>query len=75
MGNLKSPPQKNPWQALRAATQKAAREGDQIAISSELEGFFEFARTHFSKNHRIRTAVGWKKEDNLRNQPRHPSAK
>ena len=30
-------PQKNPWQALRAATQKAARMGDQIAVLSEME--------------------------------------
>ena len=30
-------PLKNPWQALRAATQKAALSGDKIAISSDLE--------------------------------------
>ena len=41
-------PLKNPWQALRAATQKAAPRGDQIAVLSEMERFFEFARTHFS---------------------------
>ena len=41
-------PLKNPWQALRAATQKAALSGDKIAISSDLERFFEFARTYFS---------------------------
>ena len=30
-------PLKNPWSVLRTATQKAAREGDQIAFVSELE--------------------------------------
>ena len=41
-------PLKNPWQALRAATEKAAREGDSVAEKSILERFFGFARTHFS---------------------------
>ena len=31
-------PLKNPWQALRAATEKAAREGDSVAEKSILEG-------------------------------------
>ena len=30
-------PLKNPWQALRAATEKAAREGDSVAEKSILE--------------------------------------
>ena len=34
--------------ALRAATQKAALEGDQIAEKSIVERFFALARTHFS---------------------------
>jgi hypothetical protein len=46
-------PLKNPWQALRAATQKAALSGDKIAISSDLERFFEFARTHFSTDRQM----------------------
>ena len=29
-------PQKNRWQALRTATEKAAREGDRFRFSSEL---------------------------------------
>jgi hypothetical protein len=47
-GQSQISPLKNPWQALRAATQKAARMGDQIAVLSEMERFFEFARTYFS---------------------------
>jgi hypothetical protein len=40
-------PLKNPWLALRAATEKAAREGDQIAEKSILERFYALARIHF----------------------------
>jgi hypothetical protein len=47
-GQSQISPLKNPWQALRAATEKAAREGDPVAEKSILERFFEFARTHFS---------------------------
>ena len=36
-GQSQISPLKNPWQALRAATQKAALSGDKIAISSDLE--------------------------------------
>ena len=41
-------PLKNPWQALRAATEKAAREGDLSVKNPNLERFFALARTHFS---------------------------
>jgi len=40
-------PLKNPWFALRATKEKTAHSGDNFLISSNLEQFFEFARTHF----------------------------
>ena len=42
-------PLKNPWLALRAAAQKAAREGDRIAEKSILERFYALARTYFEE--------------------------
>ena len=36
-GQSQISPLKNPWQALRAATEKAAREGDSVAEKSILE--------------------------------------
>jgi len=65
-GQSQISPLKNPWQALRAATEKAAREGDSVAEKSNLERFFAFARTHFSKNQQIRTDLKWKPSDNLK---------
>jgi hypothetical protein len=41
-------PQKNRWQALRAASEKAAREGDQIAKCSTLVQLYSRALTDFS---------------------------
>ena len=54
---------------------RIAREGDNYAKSLILECILRYARTHFSKNQQIRTDVKWKKEDNLRNQPRRLPAK
>ena len=47
-GQSQISPQKNLWFALRAAKEKAARSGDNFLEKSELERFFEFARTYFS---------------------------
>ena len=47
-GQSQISPLKNPWQALRAATEKAAREGDLSVKNPNLERFFALARTHFS---------------------------
>ena len=63
-------PQENIWLVLRTAKEKIARMGDNSDLSPVLEHFYRNARTHFSKNQQIRTDVKWKKEDNLRNQPR-----
>ena len=62
-------PLKNPWSVLRTATQKAAREGDQIAFVSELERIFAFARTYFSKG-ATEVKPLWQSKDNLWNTPR-----
>jgi hypothetical protein len=63
-------PQENIWVWLRQTQEKIARMGDNSNLSPVLEHFYRNARTHFSKNQQIKTDVGWKKEDNLRNQPR-----
>ena len=63
-------PQENIWVWLRQTQEKIARMGDNSDFCPILEHFYRNARTHFSKNKQIRTDVGWKKEDNLRNQPR-----
>lgn len=68
-------PLKTHWSVLRTANQKIAHSGDNLEIDSELECILRYARTHFSKNQQIRTDVKWKKEDNLRNQPRRLPAK
>ena len=47
-GQSQISPLKNPWFALRATKEKIAHSGDNFLISSNLERFFEFARTHFS---------------------------
>lgn len=41
-------PLKNPWLALRAATEKAARSGDRFQKMSDVERLFNFARTYFT---------------------------
>jgi hypothetical protein len=41
-------PLKNRWSALRAASEKAAREGDQIAKCSVVVQFYSQARTYFN---------------------------
>ena len=68
-GQFQISPQKTPWSVLRTATQKAALSGDQIAFYSDLERFFAFARTYFSK---VPTEVKpqWQPKDNLWNAPR-----
>ena len=43
-------PQKNRWQALRAASEKAAPEGDNFRFGSDLVGFYAEIRTHFREN-------------------------
>ena len=43
-------PQKNRWQALRAATEKAARMGDRFRICSDLVRFYAEVRTDFREN-------------------------
>ncbi len=45
-------PLKNPWFALRATKEKTARLGDNFIEKSELERFFEFARTYFNTKHK-----------------------
>ena len=47
-----SNPLKNPWFALRATKEKTARLGDNFIEKSELERFFEFARTYFNTKHK-----------------------
>ena len=44
------PPQKNRWQTLRAATEKAARQGDRFRFSSDLVRFYAEVRTDFREN-------------------------
>lgn len=68
-------PQENIWVWLRQTHEKIAQMGDNSAKSLILEHFYQNARTNFSKNQQIRTDVKWKKEDNLRNQPRRLPAK
>ena len=63
-------PQENIWVWLRQTQEKIARMGDNSDFCPILEHFYRNARTHFSKNQQIKTDVGGKKEDNLRNQPR-----
>ena len=63
-------PQENIWVWLRQTQEKIARMGDNSDFCPILEHFYRNARTYFSKNQHIKTDVGWKKEDNLRNQPR-----
>ena len=41
-------PQKNRWSALRAASEKAARQGDRFRFSSILVQFYQIARTYSS---------------------------
>jgi hypothetical protein len=41
------PPLKNRWQALRAASEKAARQGDHFRICADLVRFYAEVRTHF----------------------------
>jgi hypothetical protein len=43
-------PLKNRWQALRAATEKAARQGDRFRFSSDLVRFYAEVRTDFREN-------------------------
>jgi len=57
------------WLALRAATEKAAREGDQIAEKSILERIFISARTYFTAPE-PKTPPLWQPTDNLWNTPR-----
>ena len=40
-------PQKNRWSALRAASEKAARQGDRFRICADLVRFYAEIRTHF----------------------------
>ena len=42
-------PQENSWLALRAAKEKAAREGDNFRFSSELVALYAKARTYFER--------------------------
>jgi len=44
------PPLKNRWQALRAATEKAARQGDRFRFNSDLVRFYAEVRTDFREN-------------------------
>jgi hypothetical protein len=41
--------QENIWPALRAAKEKAARQGDQFQFCSEMVAFYTKARTHFNR--------------------------
>ena len=68
-------PQENIWLLLRKANEKIARMGDNSDLSPILERIYDNARTHFNKTQQMRTDVKWKKEDNLRNQPRRLPAK
>ena len=58
-----------PAQALRAATEKAAREGDSVVEKSNLERVFTFARTYFTAGE-PKTPPQWQPTDNLWNKPR-----
>ena len=69
------PPQENIWFGFRQTQQKMTATPSNLEKSIILEHFYRNARTHFSKNQQIRTDVKWKKEDNLRNQPRRLPAK
>ncbi len=44
---ISNPPQKNRWQALRAASEKAARMGDRFRICADLVRFYAEIRTDF----------------------------
>ena len=63
-------PQENIWFDFRQTLQKMTATPSNLEKSRILEHFYRNARTHFSKIQQIRTDIGWKKEDNLRNQPR-----
>ena len=63
-------PQENIWLDFRQTLQKMTATPSNLEKSRILEHFYRNARTHFSKIQQIRTDIGWKKEDNLRNQPR-----
>ena len=67
-------PQENIWFGFRQTQQKMTATPSNLEKSIILEHFYRNARTYFSKSQQLRTDVKWKKEDNLRNQPRHPSA-
>ena len=41
-------PLKNRWQALRTATEKAARQGDRFRFNSDLVRFYAEVRTDFA---------------------------
>ena len=43
-------PQKNRWQALRAASEKAARMGDRFRICADLVRLYAEIRTDFREN-------------------------
>ena len=49
-GQNVSPPLKNPWFALCATKEKAARMGDQFNFVSSLVSFYDKARTYFEEN-------------------------
>ena len=68
-------PQENIWFGFRQTQQKIRSASGNLEKSRILEHFYRNARTYFSKNQQIRTDVKWKKEDNLRNQPRRLPAK
>ena len=65
-GQFQISPLKNPWSVLRTATQKAALSGDKIAISSDMERIFIFARTYFTAGE-PKTPPLWQPKDNLWN--------
>ena len=68
-------PQENIWFGFRQTQQKMTATPSNLEKSRILEHFYLNARTHFSKNQQISTDVKWRKEDNLRNQPRRLPAK
>jgi hypothetical protein len=51
-GQSQISPLKTPWFALRATKEKTAQSGGNFRNYSEMERFFELARTYFTDNER-----------------------